>query len=125
VLFSSHVLSEVQALCERVIVLARGRVVGEGSTAALAGTLGARQRVVVRLEATDAAAHAMLARIAGVQRVERCDDGFVVEAAGDGDLGRRVGEAALGSGWVVLELRREALELEDVFLELVRADATA
>jgi ABC-2 type transport system ATP-binding protein len=125
VLFSSHILSEVEALCERVIVLARGRVVGEGSPGALAATLGARQRAVVRLAAPPDAARAMLAGLPGVARVEPHEDGFAVEATGEGDLARRIGEEALRAGWVVLELRCDALELEDVFLELVRSGASA
>src|SRR4029453_15431204 len=40
VLFSSHILSEVEALCERVVVIARGRIVGEGTPAELGERLG-------------------------------------------------------------------------------------
>jgi ABC-2 type transport system ATP-binding protein len=40
VLFSSHILSEVEALCERVVVIARGRIVGEGTPAELGARLG-------------------------------------------------------------------------------------
>src|SRR5262249_10732381 len=47
VLFSSHILSEVEALCERVVVIARGRIVGEGTPAELAARIGGRQRGVV------------------------------------------------------------------------------
>ena len=39
-LFSSHILSEVEAVCERVIVIARGRIVGEGTPAELGARLG-------------------------------------------------------------------------------------
>src|SRR5262249_56721777 len=46
VLFSSHILSEVEALCERVVVIARGRIVGEGTPAELAARIGGRQRAV-------------------------------------------------------------------------------
>ncbi|MGH7893892.1 MAG: ABC transporter ATP-binding protein, partial [Candidatus Binatia bacterium] len=46
VLFSSHILSEVEALCERVVVIAGGRLMGEGTPAELARRLGRRQRAV-------------------------------------------------------------------------------
>src|SRR5712691_8112939 len=49
VFFSSHILSEVEALCERVIVIARGRLVGEGTARELAERVGRRQRVVLRV----------------------------------------------------------------------------
>src|SRR5262245_13268193 len=49
VFFSSHILSEVEALCERVIVIARGRVVGEGTPQELSARLAARRRLVLRV----------------------------------------------------------------------------
>ena len=121
VLFSSHILSEVQALCERVIVIAQGRLVGDGSTADLSRRLGGRQRVTVRADGPVAQVHVALERLAGVDRVESSEGTFVIEAAGEGDdLSRRVGQALLASGWAVLELRQESLDLEGIFLELVR-----
>ena len=124
VLFSSHILSEVEALCERVIVIARGTVVGQGSASELAERIGAQQRVVVRVEGPSDRIRACLAELPGVTRVEERDGAFAVEAAGDEPLARRVGVAIAAEGWVVLELRHETRDLEDIFLELVRADGT-
>jgi ABC-2 type transport system ATP-binding protein len=121
VLFSSHVLSEVEALCERVVVIARGVVVGEGSASELARRIGARQRVVVRVEGPPDRVRGCLAALADVDRVDEQAGAFVVEAAGGEPLARRVGAAIAAGGWVVLELRQESRDLEDIFLELVRA----
>ena len=120
VLFSSHILSEVEALCERVIVIARGTVVGQGSASELAGRLGTRQRVVVRVDAPPDDVRASLAGLAGIERVEESDGAFTIEAPGAPPLARRVGEAMAQRGWVVMELRQDAIDLEDIFLELVR-----
>jgi ABC-2 type transport system ATP-binding protein len=123
VLFSSHILSEVEAVCERVIVIARGTLVGQGSASELARRLGARQRVIVRVEGPPDAVRASLVAIADVDRVESFDGGFAVEAMGTLPLARRVGEAMLRGGWPVVELRQDTLDLEDIFLELVRSGA--
>jgi ABC-2 type transport system ATP-binding protein len=120
VLFSSHILSEVEVLCERVIVIARGALVGQGSTTELARDLGARQRVTVRVEGPSVEVSAVLGGLAEVHRVEERAGAFLVEATGAQPLGRRVGEAMREQGWLVVELRQESLDLEDVFLELVR-----
>jgi ABC-2 type transport system ATP-binding protein len=120
VLFSSHILSEVEALCERVVVIARGTLVGLGSTAELARRLGGRQRVTVRVEGPPADVRAALARLADVDRVEARAEAFVVEATGAEPLARRVGAAIQQHGWAVIELRQETVDLEDIFLELVR-----
>jgi ABC-2 type transport system ATP-binding protein len=125
VLFSSHILSEVEALCERVIVIAQGTLVGQGSTADLARDLGARQRVLVRVEGSPADVRAALAGLPDVRSVEERAGAFAVEATGSEPLARRVGEAMQGRGWLVVELRQETLDLEDVFLELVRTGGRA
>jgi len=122
VLFSSHVLSEVQALCERVIVIARGRLVGEGTPADLASRLGRRQRVVVRVEAGTDVVAAALTEVTGVLAVVAVGDAWHLEASVDADVTGGVVELAQRRGWRLRELREEALALEEIFLELVRDD---
>jgi ABC-2 type transport system ATP-binding protein len=124
VLFSSHILSEVEALCERVIVIADGRLVGHGSTAELAGRLGARPARDVRVDGPPDDVRGVLGALAGVDRVNELD-GLARRGGGTGPLARRVGAAMQQRGWVVVELRQEALELEEVFLELVRTEGRA
>jgi len=125
VLFSSHILSEVEALCERVIVINQGRLVAQGSPRELARALGARQRVTVRVDAPADAVEPTLAALPGVDRVEQRNGGWLVEATGDGPLAHRVGESMQRHGVIVLELRQETLDLEDIFLELVRGGSGA
>jgi ABC-2 type transport system ATP-binding protein len=120
VLFSSHILSEVEALCERVIVIAGGRIVGEGTPAELAARVGRRQRVVLRVAGAADAARAALAALPGTPRVQESHGTFVLEAASDGDLARLAGEAVQRAGLGLVELRQEPLDLEEVFLHLVR-----
>jgi ABC-2 type transport system ATP-binding protein len=120
VLFSSHILSEVETLCERVIVVARGRIVGEGTPRELSGRLGGGQRIVLRVAGPDDEVRRTLAALPGVERVDRADGTFVLTGNGAGDPARAAGEAMQQHGWPVLELRRETSDLEDVFLRLVR-----
>ena len=120
VFFSSHILSEVEALCERVIVIAGGRLVGEGTARELAERLGRRQRVVVRVDGPAETVAAALAALPGVERVAREADTFVLEADGSGDVARAAGAAMAARGWTIRELREEAPELEQIFLRLVR-----
>src|SRR5262249_11995091 len=110
---------EVEALCERVIVIARGRVVGEGTPLELSARLGRRQRVVLRVDGPNEDVVAVLAALPGVDRVERGGGALVVGAAADGDPARAAGEAMQRHGWPIRELRQEAPDLEEVFLRLV------
>lgn len=120
VLFSSHILSEVEAICERVVVIARGRVVAEGTPAELSARLGVRQRVLVRLDEPPAMVRHILGAIGGVTAITERQGALLLESRGEADLVARVGEVARYAGWTIRELREERLDLEDIFLELVR-----
>jgi ABC-2 type transport system ATP-binding protein len=123
VLLSSHILSEVEAVASRVVVLSKGRVVGEGSPEALTAMLGARHRVTLRIGAPSAQVLAVVQGVAGVARA--CleldgGDAATVIAEVDDDAGwRAVAETVQARGWTILELRREPLSLEEIFLRLV------
>ena len=119
VLFSSHILSEVEALCERVVVIAGGRLVGEGTPAELAARLGRRRRVLVRVDGAVAAVATAVERVAGVVTVTVRDDLLSVDGGGDDDLVRAVADAVLAAGGRLRELREEPLALEEIFLRLV------
>ena len=123
VFFSSHILSEVEALCERVIVVARGRLVGEGTARELSERVGRRQRVVLRVDGPAEAVAAALAALPGVERVAREAAAFVLEAAASADVARAAGEAMAARGWTIRELREEMPDLEQIFLRLVRDGA--
>jgi ABC-2 type transport system ATP-binding protein len=119
VLFSSHILSEVAALCERVVVIAHGRLVGEGTPATLGERLGARRRVILRLDDPSGDEAQLLERLDGVVAVEWRGGAWYIDAAAHVDLPRVVGQAALAHGWRLRELREETLALEEIFLQLV------
>ena len=123
IFFSSHILSEVEALCERVIVVARGRLVGEGTARELSERVGRRQRVVLRVDGPAEAVAAALAALPGVERVAREAAAFVLEAAASADVARAAGEAMAARGWTIRELREEMPDLEQIFLRLVRDGA--
>ena len=123
IFFSSHILSEVEALCERVIVVARGRLVGEGTARELSERVGRRQRVVLRVDGPAEAVAAALAALPGVERVAREAAAFVLETAASADVARAAGEAMAARGWTIRELREEMPDLEQIFLRLVRDGA--
>jgi len=123
IFFSSHILSEVEALCERVIVVARGRLVGEGTARELSERVGRRQRVVLRVDGPAEAVATALAALPGVERVAREAAAFVLEAAASADVARAAGEAMAARGWTIRELREEMPDLEQIFLRLVRDGA--
>jgi ABC-2 type transport system ATP-binding protein len=109
----------VEALCQRVIVIARGRLVAAGTPAELAARLGRRRRVIVRVDGRTDAVVPVLEALPGVAAVVTTNGGFRLELDAGDDACRQVGEAMQRSGFTVRELREETPDLEEIFLGLV------
>jgi ABC-2 type transport system ATP-binding protein len=118
VLFSSHLLAEVSALCRRVVILDRGRVVATRDVAELSNAAGVTH-LELRLTGDLAQAAALLRNLAGVQSAEVRGGRLVVRGTG-GDLGQRLSAAVIGEGFGLVELRVEQGNLEEAYLRLVR-----
>ncbi|HEX6274170.1 MAG TPA: ATP-binding cassette domain-containing protein [Polyangiaceae bacterium] len=130
-LLSTHILSEVEVVCDRAIVIARGRLVGEGSLAELkARQKGRRLALVVR--GAEEAARRALAVVPGVSAIE-CTAGTEVddakrltldvsEDAEPDAVAERAVAALVGAGLGVRSVTRESASLEDVFRELTRGE---
>jgi ABC-2 type transport system ATP-binding protein len=128
VLLSTHILPEVEAVCDRVLIIDRGRIVAEGTPSELRGRL-AGTPVVHAVFPGAVAARDGLAALPGVVSVD------IEEAPGEtrarltcapeSDPREEVFRLAVEKGWVLRELGWEAMTLEDVFVRLTRHDETA
>lgn len=108
VLLSSHLLGEVQAVADQLVIIAGGRIAVRGGTADLLSTTGVQAR------ATDAEALTRALTAAGLRHRRRGDGRFVVDAPAES-----VARAALAHRVVLLELREpDAAGLEELFLSL-------
>jgi ABC-2 type transport system ATP-binding protein len=125
VLLSSHILSEVSLLCRRIIVINKGRILAEDTAERLADRLRPSLRVSLRVEAPRDAVIALLASIPGVIRADgEGPDGAVRLEARSEDVLREVSRAIQEQRWLMLEMRREPLGLEEIFLSLVQRETT-
>src|SRR5437867_1507046 len=80
---------------------------------------GYRRRAVLRVDGPPAEVAAALGAVPGVLAVEPTAGGFVLEGEDHAELARAAGEVVRRHGWTVLELRPEAVGLEEIFLGLV------
>ena len=128
VLLSTHILPEVDAVCDRVLIIDRGRIVAQGTVSELesrlAGAPVVRAAFAGRVEARGA-----LQALPGVTAVaEEEGEGETrvrLECESGADPREEVFRTAVASGWVLRELTREALSLEDVFVRLTRHEEPA
>jgi ABC-2 type transport system ATP-binding protein len=125
ILLSTHILGEVSALCGRVLIVNKGRIVGFGTPSELEARArgGGRIEVVVRGEGDLKAA---LSGLPGVREVRSAAGegpgtlGVTVFTNSDGDPRDAIFATAVTQGWTLLRLNREAGTLEDAFRALTR-----
>src|SRR5207248_11773889 len=130
VILSSHILSEVEATCERVLIINEGRIVADGAPGTLAQRLGSGRRheveMVVRGDA--AAVEATVRAVAGVEAVSVAEEGEgavrVLVTTPLADLREKLSRAVILGGYGLLEVQERALSLEDVFLQLTAAEGS-
>lgn len=132
VMLSTHDLAEVKAACPRVLIVNRGKIVADGSPDDLASRSG-KVRYVLSLSGKDGGAGKAPGNVAEVlEAAKRVVSDAVVKALpgdekehaievlapGGGDARAEFFRMAVDKGWVLLELRREAMQLEEVFRQL-------
>ena len=128
ILLSSHVLAEVEASCDRAVLIDRGRAVASGTIAELRARGAASERIELECAAD---ADAALRALSGVRavRVARTADGWhacEVDADEGTDvqaLAERAGRALASAGIAVRRMERSALPLESVFHRILAASA--
>ena len=117
VLLSSHLMSEVEQVCDRVGVISQGRLVGEGTVDELRG----REGLWLRAEPLGEAER-LLGTLRGVEEVARDDHGLRITA--EPAAAPAINRALVEAGIAVSELRPERASLEKVFLELTQEEET-
>jgi len=120
VFVSSHLLGEVQQMCDRVAIIARGRLVTQGSVGEVLA-LGHRAKLLVRVPDPGVATQ-VLGR-AGIVASAYDPETQQLHVELSPDEGARVTEVLAREGIFLSELRAQEVDLETVFLELTQGDA--
>ena len=127
VILSTHVLSEVQQTCSRLLIISRGKIVADGPVDQLiAQGAGA---VEIAVEAAGAGVAEALGQLPGVRRMMpapvRADGRVAVTLTADGarDLRPEIFALAQSRGWTLYELHQQAGTLEDLFQQLTQKGA--
>jgi ABC-2 type transport system ATP-binding protein len=124
IILSTHILPEVEQICEKVIIIAKGKVVATDSVENLTSRLRGSESVAVEVIAPEGAGvQSRLEQVAGVSRVipKESKDGrlhFTVESLEGKHIRPSLARAVIEAGWNLNELHGMALSLEEIFLEL-------
>ncbi len=132
IILSTHILSEVEHSCERVIIISQGKLVAQDSVANLTNRLRGAEAVWLEVGASDGRPNptevqGKLEQVSGVSRVMMKDskDGrliFEVESLQGRQIRAELARGVVNAGWNLNELRAVGLSLEDIFLQLTAAE---
>ena len=123
VLLSTHLLNEAQNICDRVLIINKGKIVAEDTTENLQARLIGAERVILRVRGESDDLAATIKKVKGVQGVETKSDGTVeFEFASGKDVRPEVAKQVINAGYDLLELRPLGMSLEEIFLELTGSD---
>ena len=121
VILSSHILPEVEATCQRIVIIHEGRLVASGSPAELRERISEESKLIAEVKAPPNEAAAAVRQLAGVTDVHgEPHDGWTrLSIAGRQDVREAIAALAADKGWPLRELRRDIATLEDFFVKIV------
>ncbi len=123
VLLSTHILSEAQTSCDRVLIIHKGKIVADGTPQALGQQATGGSRLRVELKAPAEAAEQALAKLPGIDRVSAqksigASTVWVLESSSSADAREAVFYLAVQERWPILAMSQESASLEEVFRQL-------
>jgi ABC-2 type transport system ATP-binding protein len=121
VLLSTHILSEAQQVCNRVLIINKGKIVVEDTPERLQARITGSQRVTVQVNGDDSGLADLIRKLPGVALVNTLQPGKMEFETKPGmDIRAQVARAITSNGYELLEFHSLTLSLEDIFMELTR-----
>jgi ABC-2 type transport system ATP-binding protein len=116
-MLSTHIMQEVEAICDRVVIINKGQIVADNTAAELQLDT-VHQTVYVEFDGE--VSKSLIAKIDGVDKLEQVQQGWLLEATAAHDLRRIVAKFAQQHDLLILTLKLEEKTLEEVFKELTK-----
>lgn len=128
VILSTHILPEVSMTCQKVIIIANGRIQAQGTPEHLVSTLGGGSMITVKVAGPESAVLELLGKVTGVLAVNvvrQAGDHIVyrIETDKSQDSRAEISRALVSAGHGLLGMGSEGLSLEDIFLRVISGEA--
>lgn len=117
VMFSTHIMQEAEAICDRLVIINKGRIVANEKALSLQET---NEEQTSYIEFDQVVSKAQLAKILGVKKVEAVKNGWLVSTDQSIDLNKEIALHSQQEGWLILTLKTEKKTLEEVFRNLTK-----
>jgi len=126
VIFSTHILSEVSATCDRTIIINNGKIIAEGRPEELIQRVGGEDIIYVKIKGPYEEVLRVLNNMTNVEKAERVDQeddrifGYNIIPKAGFDLREELSMAVMRAGWSILEFSKKKISLEDAFHKLTK-----
>ncbi|MCG9127332.1 ATP-binding cassette domain-containing protein [Candidatus Poribacteria bacterium] len=128
VLFSTHILPEVEATCDRILMISRGQIVANGTLDHLCSQVRSNNRLYVAIRGSEETITPQLKQLEGITDITHIDteNGVVsynitIDNEND-NITEYIFQSVVQNGWSLAELRQESIDLEDVFLHFTSGE---
>jgi len=121
VMLSSHILKEVEATCDRIMIINRGRIVADGSTEELRRKARGSEQLLVQFRNAGGEVASSLATLSSVSEVYPAENGargWMVSSRPGSDSREEIFEHCVRKGWILTQMTPIESSLEDIFREL-------
>ncbi len=119
VMLSTHIMQEVEAICDRIIIINKGEIVADKGAKEIQQFEGNKKVVFVEFETQ--ISRSQLSKIDGIKNSKKLSDTqWIIEMNDDGDVRKRVAKFAQNNQLLILEMRIEEQSLEEVFKKLTK-----
>ncbi len=128
VILSTHILSEVQAVCDKIVVINKGQIVADDTKENISNTISGDHKLFAKIEGPK---KDVIKAIKGIKGVISCEADFgndddvweyKIESKESVDVRRDLFTAVAKNGWYILELKSSELSLEDIFIKLTMGE---
>ncbi len=119
VILSSHIMQEVEAVCNRVLIINKGKIVADGNISEVKAGINIQNQIVVA-GFKESVSEEQLVQIAGVNSVTRNELGWEIEAENETDIRQNIFQFAVANKLTLLTLFEKQQNLENVFHQLTR-----
>ncbi len=119
VIFSTHIMQEVQAICDRVLIIKKGQIIADSPIGELQNRI--KDHSVVTVEFKEEATAGLLEKIAGVNSVKKAGkNSWQLLSPAERDIRADVFQFAVAQKLTLLEMRKETVGVENIFQELTK-----